>query len=144
MIWRSITLISCGIVGGWLGWMASERHPPVKWQGTEVLNSPKPGELLRVKHTIWRDKNCRTTVHRLVFDKDGDRFIIPDLDFASGVLPLGADTFVVPISVSPEADPGPAIYRAVHVYRCNLTHWIWPIEPPPTDIQFTIAPKAVE
>jgi hypothetical protein len=96
MIWRSITLVSCGIVGGWLGWMASERHVPVKFQSTEVLNSPHSGDVLRIKHTVWRDKNCRTTVHRLIFDKNGDRYIVPDLEFAAGVLPLGSDAFVVP------------------------------------------------
>lgn len=141
MIWRSVTLISCGIVGGWLGVMASERHVPVKFQSSEVLNEPRPGEVLRIKHTVRRDKSCRTTVHRLIFDKDGDRFIVPDLEFAAGVLPLGPDTFVVPIPISPEADPGPSIYRAVHTYRCNQLHWLFPIEPQPTDYRFTIAPR---
>jgi hypothetical protein len=141
MMWRGITLLSCGFVGGWLGWMASERHPPVKFQTSEILTKPKPGEFLRIKSTVWRDKSCDTTVHRIIFDRDGDRFIIPDLNFAEGVLPLGSDTFVVPIPVSSEADPGPAIYRAVHIYRCNLLHWVWPITVGPTDMQFTISPR---
>lgn len=141
MIWRSITLISCGIVGGWLGWMASQRDLPVRFLSSEVLNSPVPGETMRIKHVVWRDKSCRTTVNRIVFDKDGDRFIVPDLEFPAGILPLGSDTFVVPIPTSPAADPGPAIYRTVHTYRCNLLHWIWPIVTGAVEHQFTIAPK---
>jgi hypothetical protein len=138
MIWRSVTLISCGIVGGWLGSMASDRHPPVKFYSNEIVNSPHPGEPLRVRSVVWRDRACHTTVHRLIFDKD-DRFVIPDVVFAAGTLPLGDDSFIVPIPISPVADPGPAIYRTVHAYRCNPLHWIWPITVGPIDHQFTIA-----
>lgn len=142
MIWRSVTLVSCGIVGGWLGWMASERAVPVKYQATEIINSPKPGEPLRVKHVVWRDKSCETTVYRLIFDKDNDRFIVPDLEFAAGVLPLGPDTFVAPVPISPEADSGPATYRVLRKYRCNLLHLVWPITDGPFDHPFTIAPRS--
>lgn len=141
MIFRAITLISCGIIGGWLGWMANERHVPVKYQSSEVVNSPKPGEALRVRHVVWRDKSCQTTVYRLIFDRDSDRFIIPDLEFAANVLPLGADTFIVPMPISPAADPGPATYRVLRRYRCNLLHWIWPIMDGPFDYPFVIAPR---
>lgn len=141
MIFRSVTLIACGIVGGWLGWMASERDVPVKYHANEVVNSPRPGEPLRVRHVVVRNKSCQTTVYRLIFDKEGDRFIVPDLEFAAGVLPFGADTFIVPVPISPEADPGPATYRALRKYRCNLLHWIWPIIDGPFDYQFTIAAK---
>lgn len=141
MIWRSVTLISCGIVGGWLGWMASERAIPVKYQSSEIVTQPAPGEILRVKHVVWRDKSCLTTVYRLIFDKENHRFIVPDLEFGDGVLPLGADTFVVPVPISPEAEPGPATYRAMRKYRCNLLHWIWPITDGPHDYPFVIAPR---
>ena len=141
MIWRSITLISCGIVGGWLGWLASDRDVPVKYQSSEAITVPRPGEVLRMKHVVWRDKSCQTTVYRLVFDKDGNRFIVPDLEFPAGVLPLGPDSFVAPVPISPEADSGPAVYRAVRKYRCNLLHWIWPITEGPFDYKFTIAEK---
>lgn len=141
MIWRSVTLISCGIVGGWLGYLASERDVPVKYQGTEILNSPQPGEVLRIRHAVWRDKSCATAVYRLIFDKDQHRFIVPDLDFPVGVLPLGADTFVVPVPVSSQAEPGPATYRAVRYYRCNWVHWVFPIREGPIDYAFTIAQR---
>lgn len=141
MIWRSVTLVSCGIVGGWLGWLASERDVPVKYEATEMTNSPKPGETLRARHVVWRDKSCKTTVYRLVFDKDGDRFIVPDLEFPAGVLPLGRDTFVAPVPISPQADPGPATYRAVREYRCNILHYIWPIKDGPFDYGFRISER---
>ena len=141
MIWRSVTLISCGIVGGWLGWMASDREVPVKYRSNEIVTTPKPGDTLRIKHEVWRDKLCRTTVNRLVFDTDGNRYIVADLEFPEGVLPYGPDTFVAPVPISPEAKPGPAVYRAVRWYRCNITHWIWPIRDGPFDYKFTIAEK---
>lgn len=140
MIWRAITLVSCGVIGGWLGWMASEREIPVKYKESEVVNSPKPGESLRMRHRVWRDKSCNTIVYRLIFDKDGDRYIIPDLDFPGGVLPLGDDTFYVPVPISSVADPGPATYRVLRKYRCNWLHWVFPIVDGPFDYRFVIAP----
>lgn len=141
MIWRGITLVSCGVVGGWLGWMASDRTVPVKYYSTEIINSPASGESLRVKHVIWRDKSCDTVIYRLVFDKDGRRYIVPELEFATGVLPLGNDTFVAPVPISPEAAPGLATYRALRRYRCNWLHWVFPIMDGPFDYPFLIAPK---
>jgi hypothetical protein len=133
------TLACCGVVGGWLGWMASDRAVPVKYYSTEVVNSPTPGETLRVKHVIWRDRSCDTVIYRLIFDKNHRRYIVSDLEFATGILPLGNDTFVAPIPVSQEAAPGAAIYRAVRRYRCNWVHWIFPIVDGPFDYSFTIA-----
>lgn len=142
MIWRAVTMVSCGIVGSWLGLMASDRKTPVIYHSTEVVNSPMPGAAVRVKSSVYRDRSCHATIYRLIFDQEGHRFIVPDLDFPSGVLPTGNDTFVAPVPVSPEAAPGPAVYRVVRKYRCNLLHWIFPIEEGPFDVPFTIAPRA--
>lgn len=141
MIFRVVTAIAFGAIGGWLGWMAQDRQVPVRYYTTEVLTQPKPGMILRVKHSVWRDKSCHTTVYRIIFDKDGDRFIVPDLEFPSGLLPIGTDTFVAPVPISPEADEGPAVYRVRRQYRCNLLHYVWPIQDGPHDIQFTIAKR---
>jgi hypothetical protein len=144
MIQRSVTFITCivgGMIGGWLGWMASERTSPVRYYSTEVLNRPKPTTALRVKHNVWRDKACRTTVYRLIFDKEKHRFVVPDIEFPAGVLPVGDDTFVTMVPISQEAEAGPAVYRVVRLYRCNILHWIWPIEDGPHDIAFTIEPR---
>lgn len=142
MIFRASLAISCacgGIIGGWLGYMASDRNIPVRYYTNEVLNDPKPGGVLRVKSSVWRDKSCQTTVFRLIFDDDGHRYVVPDLNFPSGILPLGSDTFVVPIQISQEASDGPGIYRVVRRYRCNLLHWLFPIEDGPHDLNFTVA-----
>lgn len=139
MIFRAITLISCGIIGGWLGFMASDRQVPVKYYTSDVLNTPKQGEPLRVKYTVWRDRSCATTVYRSIFDHGQRRFVVADLDFSPGVLPLGYDTFIVPVPISPEATAGEAVYRVVRIYRCNLLHFIWPIEDGPHDMRFTVA-----
>ena len=141
MIWRGATLLSCGIVGGWLGVMASDRTAPVRYHSNEVMNSPAPGMTLRVKSTIYRERSCYTTVYRLIFDLEGHRLIVPDLEFPAGVLPIGNDTFVAPVPISPEAAPGPATYRVVRKYRCNLLHRIFPIEEGPFDLAFTIGPR---
>lgn len=141
-MFRAVTLIAFGMVGGWLGWMANDRQIPVRYYSTEVMNAPKAGLALRVKHTVWRDRSCYTSVYRLIFDDEGHRYVVSDLDFPAGILPLGNDTFVAPIPISPEASDGPGVYRVMRKYRCNWLHWIWPIEDGPHDIQFTIAPKS--
>jgi hypothetical protein len=141
MIFRVVTLISFGMIGGWLGWMANDRQIPVRYYSTEVVNTPKPGQVLRVKSVVWRDKSCQTSVYRLIFDDEGHRHVVTDLEFPAGVLPLGNDTFVAPVPISSEASDGPGIYRVVRRYRCNLLQSIWPIEDGPHDVQFTIAPR---
>lgn len=139
MIWRAVTLISCGIVGGWLGFMASDREVPTRYYKNEALNSPRPGEVLRIRHTLWRDRSCATTVYQLVFDDGDRRYTVPEMEFAAGVLPVGKDVVVVPIPISLEASPGPARYRIVRRYKCNILHSIWPIEDGPHDVSFIIA-----
>ncbi len=138
MMFRAVTFVICGLIGGWLGYMASERQSPVRYYSNEVTNSPKRSENLRVRHHVWRAQSCHTTVYRLIFDKDGHRFVVPDLVFPAGVLPLGDDTFVASVPISPEAEEGIAVYRVVRKYRCNLLHWIWPIEDGPHDLAFKI------
>lgn len=141
MIFRSITLVSCGVIGGWLGYMASDRQTPVKYYSAEVVNEPKPGETLRLAHIVWRDRSCKSTIHRLIFDSSNRRHVIPDLEFPAGILPVGHDAFIAPIPIPLETSPGHAIYRVHREYRCNPTHWLFPIEDGPRDIQFTVATK---
>lgn len=145
MMYRATILISCvcgGIIGGWLGWTVSDRQNPVKYYSTEILNEPMPGEVLRVRHHVWRDRSCYTTVFRAVFDKDEHRYVVQeDLEFPAGMLPVGDDVFVTMIPVSVVAVAGPAVYRVQRLYRCNFSHWIWPVEDGPHNITFTIAPK---
>jgi hypothetical protein len=136
-----LLLIIFGMFGGWLGFMVNDRQVPVRFYATEVTNSPQPGTALRVRSTVWRDKSCNTRVFRAIYDKDNRRFVTNDLDFPAGVLPIGNDTFVAPIPISLEAEPGPAVYRVHRKYRCNVLQWIFPVEDGPHDYQFTIAAK---
>lgn len=136
---RVVTYVAFGALGGWLGFMAQDRFNPVRYYTTEVLNSPHIGDSLHVKHNVWRAHSCYTTVYRVVFDRSGNRLLVPDLTFPAGVLPLGDDTFITSIPILPEAVSGDAIYRVVRKYRCNVLHWIWPVEDGPHDIPFKIA-----
>lgn len=141
MIFRVVTLVMCGIIGGLLGMAAADRRVPTKIFSVTALNEPSPGGVLRVENIAWRDKSCLTIIKRLIFDKD-HRFVVSDLIFQDGQLPLGQDDFIAPVPISPEAEPGDATYRVYREYYCNLLHYFrWPITDGPHDLNFKIGPR---
>lgn len=128
MIWRVGTITLAGLASGWLGFMASDREPATvvyrMWPEPPVASA---GQTVRFNYAAHRRRSCATHVDRFVFSSDGVRHVAPELSFPHGALPVGADHYTVPLIVPENAAIGPATYRTVNCYRCNLLHALFPI-----------------
>jgi hypothetical protein len=136
---RSLALGAIAIASGWLGILISDHDVPISYQSMRPVEPEvRPGGLLRITHDAVRFRSCATKINRLIFDSENKRFVVPDLDFPYATLPVGPDTFLVAIRISPEASEGEATYRVLRTYICNFTHRLWPIRDGPYDMKFTI------
>ena len=141
MITKIVALAVAGFVGGWLGFSVSDRDVPVLIHSMSAAPAAaSPGETVRMQYEATRVRSCATHVERLLFAADGQRFVLPDLEFASGTLPIGLDRFAVPTAVPLGTPFGRATYRTINCYACNPSHRIWPICDNPRDIPFTVKP----
>lgn len=135
-------MATVAFVGGYFGWIASDREVPVAVISMSAATEQvQPGGVFRAHYRFIRTRSCGTHVERLLFDGGGQRFVLPDLDFAPGTLPIGEDIVFVPAAVPPGALPGTATYRTVNCYVCNPSHLMWPICDAPRDIKFQIVPR---
>lgn len=139
MIYRSVTLASIALAFGTLGFLVNDREMPVTVYEMGMLNDVVPaGEVGRARYRFRRSRSCETHVYRSLYDSAAQRFIISDLHFPAGILPIGEDKATVPFQVSPAATKGPATYRTLNCYVCNFTQILWPICDNPRDIRLTI------
>jgi hypothetical protein len=140
-----VAFFAIGLLGGLLGYWASDRDMPVTVAGMEAATPEvAPGNIFRARYQFIRHRSCDTHVERLLFDGHGQRFVLSDLDFAAGTLPLGKDSVFVPAMVPPQALPSAeaATYRTLNCYACNPVHLVWPVCDFPRDIRFRIIPIA--
>lgn len=139
MMWRITTLVAAGMLGGYIGFMASDRDVPIQYKSMAPTKEfVFKGTDLVIKHEALRRRSCATVVNRLIFDNHQERHVIPDLIFPEGLLPVGQDTFTVSITIPEKAAPGEATYRVVRHYKCNLLHNFWPITDGPYEFKFII------
>jgi hypothetical protein len=125
-----------GVLGHWV----SERELPTHVLEARNFNGPvRVGETLHVTMSVLREEACAFNVDRIITDSSGTVFTLPDLNYNAPLGPMGhvkVDSLVpMPTNVA----PGHAIYRMMFAYRCNPTHWIWPVTSV-VDIPFEIIP----
>jgi hypothetical protein len=134
------------VIGGYVGFQIADQEPPVIASNMRIEPNPAPAGDRHVRRKIdfYRTRSCETHVSQMIFAGPGgsQRFVLPDLNFPGQSLPLGQDSASVPILIPASAPPGPAIHRAINVYRCNWLHRWFPIRAAPRDIHFTIAGPA--
>lgn len=139
MIWRVSTFLTVSVLGGWLGYSATDRAlPTVILEMHAEREVVAPGDQQRFRYKAYRLRTCYVHVDRFIFDAEGVRHVLMPLDFAPGILPVGEDSYSVPANVPLTAAEGPAMYRTVQTYECNFMHRIWPMVDGPRDIRFTI------
>lgn len=131
-------------LAGWLGTEVGNREVPVRLISSEVMTPVvAPGEQARVRFKIYRSKSCGVHVERMLFDSAGNRFVLPDIDFPSGILPLGEDLSTVFFTV-PSRDmdgtpvKGKALYRHVNFYNCTFMQKFFPLETEARDVNLEI------
>jgi hypothetical protein len=141
VIWRIGTITLAGLASGWLGFMAADREPAtIVHKIWADPTAAAPGQTIRFNYDAHRQRSCATHVDRFVFTNDGIRHVVPELSFPHNVLPVGPDHYTVPVIIPENAVAGPAVYRTVNCYRCNLLHNVFPICET-REIRFTVQPR---
>lgn len=140
MIWRAITLASLGAVGGWAGWQASDRSPPVVVYSAKAESTASPGGTLRVAYVLNRNRQCETVVDRSIIDSRKTRFVMTPLAFMTGAGPIGQEQYVSLVPVPTQAALGPAVYRTTSRFTCNPINLLMPIYSPTREVPFEVKP----
>lgn len=140
MIWRGITLISLGVLGGWAGWQVSDRSPPVVIYSSKAEGPAAPGGTLRIAYVLQRHRQCETVVDRAIIDSRQTRFVLDPLNFATGAGPIGQEQYTSTVHVPAQAALGPAVYRTTSRFSCNALNSIWPIYTPSREVAFVVEP----
>ena len=140
MIFRAFTFGVAATVGISLGIWTIDREPPTTTNRVEVITPEvPPGGKLRIHYWVRRMKECAIRIDRMMIDSTKVRVVLPDIDFERPPGPIGDDDYVSEVDVPDSLTEGPAIYRAVFRYNCNLIHrWFWPVVVGPVDVQFTV------
>jgi hypothetical protein len=144
MIYRTVTFAAIALLGGHIGFNMADRDIPVNVADMQIEPvDPKAGDVAYRRLAFDRKRNCTTHVDQMIYAGHGgiQRFVLPPLEFAKGILPLGTDIAMVPFTVPRNAPPGPAMHRSVNCYACNWTHRVVPLCAAPRDIKFTIQPE---
>lgn len=128
------------LTGGSLGWWATQRESPTQVYKIEVLTPQlPPGGELRIRYTVRRSQSCWTRVERVLFDFENTRFPLSTREFSASPGPLGDDSYVVSTFLPETLKEGPAHYRTITTYWCNIVHNIWPIVVTGPDLTFTVS-----
>ena len=143
MILRSVTytlvlavFLPLAFLSAILGTWAGDRTPPTRLLSTELLTpAVRPGSTLQVKYVVQRDRACETRVDRALFDVDGRRKPLEDID---GAAPLGPTTYIATADIPTYFSPGTARYVTSSVYQCNPLHRLFPIVASTREIEFEV------
>lgn len=142
---RTVTFLSAcagGALGAYLALVSMDRDPPVIVTRSSVITPFVPaGGLLKIEVEIFRYRRCETIVDRLIFDASDARYVLEPLIFQSSGGALGSERYLNLIQVPAAAAVGPARYRSIATYRCNLLHRSWPIVSEPRDVIFGVLPR---
>lgn len=144
MIWRMAAMVPVGLIGGALGfWMIDDEPPVVATAPAEVMTDfPPPGGTLLIRFHVFRKRSCPVRVERLIYDSSNVRYDLSSTAFEA-VQPLGFEIFQTKIPLPASMAQGPARYRSVSTYTCNLLHYLWPIRGPGQDLKFVVVGEPV-
>lgn len=141
MIFRVVFYGAAGVAGAILGLWSVDREPPtVTLRAEPMTQTVVPGGDLKIKFSVRRTKSCVTHIDRLLLDSQKARFLLPDLDYAKAPGPMGDDEYVSVVPIPEQMAGGPARYRTIASYQCNIIHRLWPVTLDPIDVPFTVTP----
>lgn len=125
---QGLVLLVIGGVSAIVGLWVQDTSPPIAPMSvTPVQSIVAPGETLRIRYDVERYRSCASRIDRILLDSDKIRFTLEDLDYAAAPGPLGRDTFITDVPIPRGFSQGPAVYRVITRYECNLLHRVWPI-----------------
>lgn len=135
-------------VAGPTAYLVIDREPPFHLSGFETL--PKEivaGSIYRISLTITRlnEKDCSGRVTLQVVDStfpgrvwvDEIRpSVLSAQEFSKGPVPVVGRGRIMPALIP----PGPVRIRTAMTFRCNFTHWLWPIKVEYPELLSTVLP----
>ena len=133
-----IAMAFTAALGGIVGYWVTDRDNPVAVLSRTLLTPiVNPGGALQIERQVYRQRQCSTTVERVITDAGNIRYVLPN-ETLSIYGTLGDDHFVTSVPIPSEASVGPAVYTSTVRYVCNPIHLIWPIVFQGSPIQFEI------
>lgn len=137
-VFMGVAMVALAVLAGWLGQMVGDRDPPTVITHVEVNSvKPWPGGEVHVRYNVRRFRQCATRVERVLYDAVQLRVPLPTREFATSPGPTG-DDYAVAVPIPTTVTPGPATYRIITSYACNVLHNLFPIIVQSPDVHFTI------
>ena len=124
---QGLMLLLIGAATLQVTWWAMDRTPPVETTGAVADGPAIAGGTLVVTYTVERHRSCPYKVDRLVRTSNGAMVPLVDDEWAASPGSLGRDVYKVYVALPLSVDPGPASYRVILSYRCNLLQYLYPI-----------------
>jgi hypothetical protein len=143
--WRTVVVLIAGMIAATLGRWVGDNGSPTQVISSRLLTPVvAPGESLKVRYTVERDRSCAVKIDRLLFDGEGVRYTLDDIESAAALGPIGRDEYTVSVQIPRGFARGRSAYRTVTTYVCNALHNVWPIIIR-SEVQFDVAgPTAAE
>lgn len=128
------------LVASLIAYWSADRRLPAEVVSTEVLTPVvKPGGKLMIRQKIRYTRECAAHVDRVLYDDKNHRKFLADVDYARPPRGIGTFEVVFVEDVPSYFEPGPATYRAIPVYSCNLVHqYLWSLTRNETVIPFRV------
>lgn len=105
---------------------AMDRARPLEVLATQQVDNAFPGGEVGVLFQVYRHRRCYTEVEMRLFDSQRRVFYLPDRVFQN-VGAEGSDNYIGVVAISPKASLGVGTMRYGWTWKCNPTHWVWPI-----------------
>ena len=133
-------LMSAGV--GWLFWQVSDRASPIDRRTQTLLSAVVvPGDTVRVRYTLRRNRICATDVSWTEIDGAGEVHRFGPVHVPIPGKP-GPDTLIHSWPTAPSAAPGPSVLRVALEYRCpgNYLQGVYPVTEALEDLHYETAP----
>ena len=121
------SMCAMAFFSGALGLWVIDREPPVTDVQSIVLNNNvTAGQIVRIRVTAYRIRQCKAIIERFIDAADNTRFLFPDVDYANPG-PTGRIETIIELTMPQRIQPGLAVLRTNAIWECNPSHKIWPI-----------------
>ena len=138
---KTVAVLVGGLIGGYVGGGFLDAEPVYVIDTTPVPPAVRPGDTLRVRYVLRRERSCASKIDRILFDGDHNRYDLPDAEYSAAPGPVSdkPQSFYVRIIIPLDAAPGEAKYVAIASYTCGLVRRLWPVVET-TETPFIILP----
>jgi hypothetical protein len=114
-------------------------RPPVVITAMHALNTPEPGQVLRVAQTFTKSKLCSATWHQIITTTQNEYIDSHDSKGLGSALSSEPKIAYLNYRLLGDLEPGEYIFRAVGKFDCGGFDYDYVVTSP--DLPFTVLPK---